>query len=199
VWIYDLDQAKLLETVTVPCVAGEISTGVCHLSFSSNKKYLNLWIGYDSTGINSYKTATHKGQCCGVYTLTNNFVRARGAVATSFTENGLTNITDTAGLSINYSVACDPYGWMCNFAQLLALPIAYKVASDIYRTGFMVTPGMRSNNSTTVNAEMMQKNFEWYEMKYREHLDNIIKRISVPNDTTCFSCNSPSKNAIILP
>ena len=197
--IYDVDQALLLDTVNVTSVAGEISSAFPHLKYQSNRKYLNLWIGYNATGINSYKTTTHKGQCCGVYHLTNSYVRAKGATATSYIESGLTQITDTAGMSINYSLVCDPYGWMCNFAQLLSLPIAYKVAADIYRTALMVTPGVRSNNSTTVNSEMMKANFEWHEMQYREKLNNILKRVYLPTDSICFQCEQPSSNAIILP
>ena len=197
--IYDLDQAKLLDTVIVDSVAGEISTAFPHKTYESNRKYLNLWIGYNSAGINSYKTTTHKGQCCGVYSLTNSYVKATGTTATSFIDSGLTTIQDTAGISINYSLMCNPYGWMCNFAQLSALPIAYKVASEIYRMALMVTPGMRTNNATTVNSEMMKANFEWHETKYREHLNNILKRIYLPNDTICFQCEQPSRNAIILP
>jgi hypothetical protein len=197
--IYDIDQSLLLDTVNVTSVAGEISYTYPHLNYGSKKKYLNLWIGYNSAGINSYKTTTHKGQCCGVYSLTNSYIRARGASATSFIESGLTNLQDTAGLSLTYSLNCDPYGWMCSFARLLALPIAHKFASDVYRTAFMVTPGVRSNNSNTVNSEMMKANYDFHENKYRESLDAIIKRIHLPQDTCCFECSAPVKHSVILP
>ena len=197
--VYDLDQALLLDTVTLTTLPDTIATAFPHLSYTSNKKSLNLLFAYNSTGINSYKTTTHKGQCCGVYSLTNSYVRATGVSSSSFIDSGQTTLQDTAGMSINYSLSCDPYGWMCNFSKLLALPIAYKVASDIYRTALMVTPGVRSNNSTTVNSEMMQANFMFHEKKYVDSMNKIISRISLPNESSCFSCNSPSKNAIILP
>lgn len=197
--VYDLDQNLLLDTINVDSTAGEISVVNPHKVYRSDLKHLNLWIGYDSTGINSYKTTTTKGQCCGVYHMRNSYVIAKGATASSFIESGMTGIADTAGISLTYSLSCDPYGWMCNFARLLALPIAYKVAADIYRTALMVTPGTRTNNSTTVNSEVMKFNWEFHERNYREKLNNILQRIYLPSESACFSCNSPSKHAVILP
>lgn len=197
--VYDLDQALLLDTINVDCTAGEIAVVYPHKIYHSEKKQLNLWIGYDATGINSYKTTTTKGQCCGVYHMKNSYVVAKGATATSYIESGLTAIADTAGISINYSLVCDQYGWMCNFARLLALPIAHKVCADICRSAFSVVPGVRTNTSTTVNSEVMKFNWEFYERNYREKLNNILQRIYLPTDSACFSCNSPSKHAVILP
>jgi len=198
--VYDLDQNKLLDTFNVSAVAGEIVTSYQHLKYLSSKKVLNLWIGYDATGIDSYKTVTHSGQCCGNYCLNNGYIRAKGTSLTgSFIASNLTTLQDTAGISLTYSLTCDSFNWMCSFSNILALPIAYKVASDIYRTAFAITPQSRSNNQTTIQSDLMKENFAWYETKYSDSLPNIIKRISLPSDTVCFSCNPPVRNRVILP
>lgn len=199
VFIYDLDQAKLLETVNITSVAGEISQAFPHLTFTSNKKYLNLWIGYDATGINSYKTTTTRNPCCGVVCNRTEYVKVTGTTATSFIESGLTNISDTAGISITYSLACDPYGWICTQARLLALPIAYKVAAEIYRQAILQTPQTRSNNATTVNTELLDRNYSFYVGKYEETMKAILSNMSLPNDSICFECRKPVRNTVILP
>lgn len=199
VLVYDLDQNLLLETIPVEAVAGQIITVYPHKVFKSNKKCLNLWIGYLSTGISSYKTVTHKGQCCGNYCLNTRYTKARGTVATSFIESGQTGIQDTAGISFTYSISCDPYGWICSYARLFSLPIAYKVASDVYRQGVLQTPQTRSNNSTTVNAELMERNYNFYESKYQESMKRVLSGIKLPCDNVCFECKSLARTTLTLP
>lgn len=200
VFIYDLDQNVLLDTVNVTSVAGEISVNYPHLKYTADKKYLNLWIGYDATGINSYKTTAIKNQCCGKYCNTNSYVRAKGVTATApFVEENLTQIQDTAGMSIVYSLTCDPYGWMCSIAQLLSLAIAYKAASEIFKTAVLQTPQSRTNNATTVNYELMEKNYNYYERKYVEALESVTKRVNLPCDSICFECSPPARTTVTLP
>jgi hypothetical protein len=200
VLIYDTDQSKLLATIPVDGVAGQIVTVYPHTLLTSGKKYLNLFIGYDSTGINSYKTATHKGQCCGVYSLTNSYVKAQGVSVTGlFTDENFTALQDTAGVSVTYSLSCDSTSWMCAFAQLLALPLAYKTAAEVYRSALHIAPISRANSTTTVNQEIMNANWAWHEGKYREAMDSILRRMHLPKDSICFECDSYVRHQVILP
>lgn len=188
--VYDLDQAKIIGTVDIDTVAGEISTGYTDIAIASSARDMNLFIAYDSTGISSYKTVTHKGQCCGNTTYRSAHITARGGYATTFLKSGITAIQDTAGMSIGYSLSCDPEGWMCNFSRQLAPAIAHKAASEIYRCAVMVSPTMRTNNSSTINAGSMQSNYEYHDAKYREALSEILKNVSLPCGSVCYECKS---------
>lgn len=200
VLVYDLDQNKLLETIPVTAVAGQIVEVYPNSIYESGMKSLNLWIGYDATAIDSYKTLTRSSVCCGNYGRKTTYLQANGTSLTGdFITANLEYLQDTAGVGVRYSIWCDSYAWMCTYARLLALPIAYKTASELYRRGLMVSPNTRTNNSTTTNTDLLTANFNWHESKYRESMDRILKNIHLPSTSVCFQCKSPVTNAIILP
>jgi len=198
--VYDLDQNKLLETIPVTAVAGQIVEVYPASLYGSYLQPLTLWIGYDATGIDSYKTLTRSSVCCGNYGRNSEYLKTHGAtVSGDFIHSNLTYINDTAGVGVRYSIFCDAYSWMCTYSRMLALPIAYKTASEIYRRGLMVSPNTRTNNSTTTNSDLLEKNFQWHESKYRESMDRLLKNIHLPNSSACFACNPVTVNKIILP
>jgi len=200
VLVYDLDQNKLLDTIPVTAIAGQIVEVYPAKLYGSYLRPLSLWIGYNAATIDSYKTLTRSSVCCGSYGKTTNYLKAHGAVITGdFIQSNIDSINDTAGVGIRYALWCDAYSWMCTYSQLLALPIAYKTSAEIYRRGLMVSPSTRSNNSTTVPYDLMQKNFDWHESKYRESMDRILKNIHLPVNSVCFNCKSPVQHKIILP
>jgi len=61
--VYDLIQNKLLDTLTVTTVAGEVSVLTVNKTYKSNRKQLHLILVYDTTAINSYKSYVKKGGC----------------------------------------------------------------------------------------------------------------------------------------
>ena len=52
----DLITGQILATKTISAVANEIITILPNISFASKKRRLKLFVGYDTTGITSYKT-----------------------------------------------------------------------------------------------------------------------------------------------
>jgi len=200
VFVYDLDQGFLLDTITITCIAGQKTELYPHRVYRSSYQPLNLFVGYDANGIDSYKTLTRSSVCCGSYGRNTQYLKSHGSTVTGDVINqNVSSINDTAGLGVRYSIWCDPYQWMCTYAQMLSLPIAYKAASEIYRRGLMVSPNTRTNNSTTVNADLLKSNFEFHDSKYRESMDRLLKNIHLPTNEACFSCNPVTRHAISLP
>lgn len=200
VLIYDLNQNVLLDTIPITAVAGQTVEIYPHKKYTSAYNRLNLWIGYDSDGIDSYSTLTRSSVCCGNYGRKSEYVQANGTSVTGdFISANQTNLTQTSGIGIKYSVWCDTEAWLCAYSRMLSTPIAHKVASEIYRRGLMVSPMTRTNNSTTTNSDLMTANFNWHETKYREAMSAILPSIHLPNDNACFVCQSYASNVIILP
>jgi len=198
--VYDLTQGKLLDTISVASTAGEVSTAFAHKTYKTSKQGIDLFLAYDTTGINSYKTTIRSGICCGNYTCSNSYVTSKGAkVVSTFTNENLVNLPDTAGLSVLYSVNCDNKGWLCTYLKQIALAVGYKVCSDIMRMGATVSPTTRTNNSTTLNKDNLMERFDWYELKYRETMTNILGNIFLPTDNVCFTCSSPVKHGSAIP
>lgn len=199
--IYDVYQDKLLYTLPITAVAGEIITINPHKIFVSDGKPLNLFIGYDATGISSITTYLRDNQCCGISSCTTSFITAQGVTNSSgvFKDENFSSINHTAGLSLVYSLNCDSYAWMCAYAQVLALPIAYKAASEIYLHGIQNALNVRSSNNVNLNMEQMKETQEKYEFMFREQLDSLLHNMNLPKDSVCFQCKTPTRTAVILP
>lgn len=200
VLVYDLNTNTLLDTIPVTAIAGQVVMVYPQKVYSSHYKNLNLWIGYNSTGKDSYKTVTRSTVCCGNFGRKTEYLSSSGqAVSGDFISSNLTSLTTTSGISINYSIWCDSEAWLCSYARLIATPVAHKVASEIYRRGMMVSPLTRSNNSTITNQELMKSNFEWHIGNYEAGIKMLLKTVHLPNNNACFQCESRVTNKIILP
>lgn len=194
VFIKDLDTGVTLDTITITAVAGEVvSVNVSEL-YRSVKKPLRLFVGYDATGIDSYKTTIRQSTCCGNYGRNTDYTHMRG-----WNNTDQSTTQTTSGVGITYSLSCDQLAWMCQYSHLLSLPIAHKVAAEIYRRGLMVSPATRSNNTTNTNADLMASNFEWHSARYNEIFTGVIRTIHLPVDSVCYSCKSPVYHRISLP
>jgi len=199
--VYDLYQDKLLYTIPITAVSGQIVTIYPHKIIPSDGRPLNLFIGYDATGITSRTTYIRQGQCCGNTSCTNSYMTAKGVTNSTgvFIDENMTSINHTGGLSLTYSLNCDPYSWMCAYARVLALPIAYKTASEMMLHGIQTAINDRSTNNTNLNVDTMKENQAFYELQYREQIDSVLHNMNIPTDSVCFQCKSPSRTAIILP
>jgi len=149
VLLYDLKQGLLLATLSVPVVAGQISTLTQKVVVPASRKPLNLWLGYDATAINSYKVNTHNG-CggCRGFTFSNRFVTATGA-ASSAPFTSVESLSHTGGISLNYSVNCNHTDWLCSHRQILSLPILYKTGIEIVNHVLTAAVNQRTVSYTT--------------------------------------------------
>lgn len=197
--IYDLRQNKLLHTLTLACVAGRISTEYLHKEFKSDKQPLNLIIGYDAAGINSFRTPIKQGLCCGRNYCANSYMTARGVSASSpFYDSATSGIDHTGGLSVVYSIGCDHRSWICSHATSLALPIAFKAAEIMVSDALFNTSGERSTNHHTVNIDELEKRHGYYTTKFESIISSLLGNMQLPKNK-CFYCDTPLRHKIILP
>lgn len=197
--VWDLRQNKQLDMIQVDTTAGGISTVYLHKSFKSDKQPLNLFIGYDATGIDAYVTPIKAGLCCGKVSCANSYLSSQGVeiVGTKY-ESNIDYLNHTAGLSIVYDVKCDHTSWICSHAESLALPLAYKTAELFVADALYNTSGERATNNHTINIEQLQERFTFYMNKYNEFMGGWLGNMKLPNNR-CFVCNSQTRHKITLP
>jgi hypothetical protein len=192
VFVYDLIQNKLLDTIPVTAVAGNITTVYPHKRYHSDRKRLHLFIGYNSTGINSYYTTVQNGSCysCKNQNKINNWLSVNGAdvpVASTKIESNLTSVDHTSGILLNYSLECNHEDWLCTNARSLAMPILFRTAADIMSYAIMTTE--RFNSRTNIDVNELKAKRDYYEANYKSHLESIASRMLLPSDRICFICN----------
>lgn len=206
VLVYDLTQNKLLDTITVDVqVADEITRVFVNKVYKSDKKRINLFIGYDSTGISSNTTRLKKDcvNCSGNYykEITNPYEKIRAAqIAQSdpkIKEN-LDYLNETGGLSVVHSLSCNHENWLCSISNQMAFPVLYKTAYLIYDHA-QTSRDQRVNTSVTLNAEMVQERLDKMDFYYSESMNNLLQNIKPPQDEICFACKDNVRMVVQMP
>jgi hypothetical protein len=121
-----------------------------------------------------------------------------------------TNSRFTAGVSVNYNVNCDREAWLCSIGGLMAMPLAYATAVEIYNYALTVSPSQRVNTAVTINRG--QKPFATapaYEgivaardiaaEQYDLELKAMLQNMRLPDDRHCFDCRKNIKYVTALP
>ena len=211
--IFDMSTLKLIETFTYATGGLDQFLGK---TFASARRKLDIAIVYEST-FDSAKMVTKKGHCfdCGGGVREAHICPFVDAIGIDLTTNGtdvLSSITSkyTAGMSINYNVNCDRQGWLCSIGGLMALPLAYATAVEIYNYALTASPNQRVNTTVTVNRG--QKPFATADAvegivaardiaatRYNDELGAMLQNMRMPDDSHCWDCRRNMKYVTALP
>lgn len=203
--VYDLMQNKLLDTFSISAVAGEIVRIYPHNSYATKNKKLQLFIGYDDTGISSYKTTLYDSGCSSCkpsYRVSNSFETISSVTiptTSSFIKSSTLTATDTGGLSIVHSLTCNHRDWLCTRANLLAHPILYKTASEIFQFAILESQNSRTNTTNALNEDALRERYQIAELNFSQSMDRVLSSSNPPEDDLCFECRKSSKVIIALP
>lgn len=209
VLVYNVTEGRLLDTLTVACTAGRISTLILNNKiYQSSRRNTQLFICYNATAVANYTTYAMDSQNgrVGCSTCGNRGGKfspyiygsgASGASGSAVIYNNLTRTTDTGGLSIQYSVTCNHRQWLCTFVNSLALPILFRTASEI--ADFAIQNSKQLNRSTIIDMERWRERKASYDEKFTTYFDSVLQNIKMPTDQMCYECRLPYRHAIILP
>lgn len=206
--IYDLIQGKLVKTIPVSAVAGEIVTvNDIDFSYPTNKQRLHLFIGYTSA-CSSYKTSylppyaslSSSENCndrtCGTYRNGYIYFRSAKILSSAAKQNSsLESNTYGSGLSINYSLQCSFTEVMCNARNLFALPILYKAGELIMKE---LKHSKRLTGVVTVYAKDHDELMKDCEEEFGKQIQDVLLNMQLPN-SECFSCTPQVKTIVRTP
>lgn len=199
--IYDLQQGKLLDTITVEAVAGEIVTTNVNKEYFTQRQRMNLFICYAST-FESYKANVTNGvsgdDCTDCNSYSNGHVSFFGSKILSASQKTTDNIegnSGTAGISFGYSLSCSFEEHLCNIRNLLALPLKYKAGELIMQ---QLKVSKRPNPLVTAYKGDNDELMGYYNGEYNKHMKALLKNMKLPS-SACFECKPQSKSVLVLP
>jgi len=203
--IYDLKQNKLLDTITIAALAGQMVTVDINKTYKTNKQVLDLFIGYDSTGINPYKSnlTSNKtlGGCrsCGsVGSYGNRFVMfypRKIATASNKIVQNLESVNGTSGLSITYNINCNIEPYLCSIKNRLAMPILHRAGMEIMNE---LKVSDRLSSVVVFQKKEIEATYQYFEGIYKQGMTNVFGNLQLPKDV-CFRCNETYGNGIAMP
>lgn len=205
--IYDLTQGKLLDTITVAAIAGEIVDVQVDKTYYTHKQRLRLFVGYEST-FQSYHTAyaspynggAERCDTCVTGNFTDSYINFRaakiGAASAKTAENISGNsVSGAAGLSLNYSLQCSFAEHLCNVRNLLALPLMYKAGYLVMRE---LKHSKRLTGVVTAYGASHDELMNHYAAEYDSKMNNLITNARIP-ESICFGCKPVTKTRTALP
>jgi len=201
VLVYDLISGTVLDTVVVTCVPNVISTTVVNKVYAASGRKLDLVFLYDTEGINSNTTnlSSDCGTCNG-FRYNNYYISAQSVTANvgdTIVRSALTSNSHTFGLSVNYSVQCALDNWLCEMANLMALPILYKSGMEIMEYATLYSN--RQTSTINIDFERNKERLAAYTSKFNEALMATVQRIVIPKYNKCFVCDDAVRMNIVLP
>lgn len=196
VYVYDLIQGKLLDTITVNAVAGEIVDADVNKEYFTQKQRLHLFIGYEST-FDSYQTSLNStdncgNECCNSYL---SFQNSKILTASSKIAENIETNSGTGGVSFTYSLSCSFEEHLCAIRNLLALPVKYKAGAMIMQ---QLKVSKRPNPLVTAYKGDNEAMEAFYEAEYSKQMKAILKNMSLPKGV-CFECNPQARSVVVLP
>lgn len=204
VQVWDLMSNKLLDTIPVSALTGQIVTVTVNKVYESNSREMNLAIIYDASTITGYQTPLIQGFCGTCYRNQgwrgNKYLWANAVsipLASAKVQNNLNFGSDTGGLSINYSLQCNHLAWLCTNANFMALALLYKTGYLIAEHTLNYTDQM--NSRTLIDVEKTEKRKEDYDFEYNRQVDGILKNLRIPTGGVCFVCDRVAMVRTVLP
>jgi hypothetical protein len=200
--VFDMTTQKLVGTFNYQSEAVEEFIG---RTYKANRRKLDLAFVYESL-YDTTKMITKKGSCydCGggiraVHICP--FVDAVGIELTTDGFNVLSSKTKkyTQGMSMVYNVNCDRESWLCSIGGLMAMPLAYATAVEIYDYSLTIAPTIRVNTTVSVTRETIIEARDIAATRYNEELAAMLQNMRLPDDNNCFDCRKNMKYVTALP
>ena len=197
----DLTDGTVLATQVVATTADRITGMVTDIELSIRRKRTRILVS--TTLPTYYKSAIGLGGCstCHGDSFKQGPVEAFGARISNTATMSYANLvrtSNTGGISLVATLACDHAAFICEHAGLLALPMAYKVAEEViyYGIGNRDRVNSRVNNGQPDALRMRRDHFA---KKYDDAMGRLWENMPLPSDPVCWVCNSKIRVANVLP
>jgi hypothetical protein len=210
IFVYDMSTLKLIDSFFYQSEAVEQFIGK---TFKANRRKLDLAFVYESL-YDTTKMIPKKGHCfdCSGNVRGAHICPFVDAVGIELTVSGDDVISSkskkyTQGMSLVYNVNCDREAWLCSIGGLMAMPLAYATAVEIYNYGLTISPNQRVNTTVSVNTgfatsdpnDGMIAGRDIAATRYSEELTAMLQNMRLPSDNTCFDCRRNMKYVTALP
>lgn len=209
--VWNLTTGLLLDTISVTTVAGEpLILPATYKNYASNGQTLNLYFGYNTTGIDSYQSNVYNsvipnsfGSCRSCLNIPmsrfgNRYVWIYSqsiAANASKVQTNLRSSNDCGGLSLTYSLNCSLDKWLCSMRKSFAFGLLHRWGMEILREAQMSN---RLNTLVTLKKEEKESLYAYFEQEYKKAMQDCFRNLRLPNDI-CFNCNAHLVTGITIP
>ena len=195
--VYNLNEGNVVETVTIPTVAGALASFDTDIEIQSSQQDINLFIGYDTTGKDIYSASLTGSGCCGKRGINSGWCNFyTGTVVSPFIESSFESIDTSPGLSYDYEIVCDNLQWFCTHRTMFGMAMLYKTAMTILESNLF--SGGQFSEQKTLNYENNKMRYDLAAGHYENQMKQALASMRFPRNR-CFTCNSMTEVLNRLP
>lgn len=198
--VHDLSDGRLIETQDITTVANEITMGSITFNLPARRRKTSYFIStqatsfytVDLTGNGGCNNCNHNGVMVGGV----NVWAARLAAALPVRRPNLRSVSNTSGMLATVTVECDHAALLCEIKERIALPYLYKVGQLIMERAIYAFDRL---NSQTIDKEALRVRHDALGAEYSAAMTNVLSKMRLPDDPTCFVCNARTRTIVALP
>jgi len=197
--IHDLSTAQVVDSVTVNAVSG-VPSGSVRFRMPARKRRTSYFISTDTPS--AYRTDLDYNAACmscnyhGVMIHGVNVWGARLPAATAVRRPNLRAVSHTSGIYATVTVECDHAALLCEVRERVALPMLYKVGQLITDRAIHAFDRL---NSQTMSKEALRERYDKMGQEYSAAMSNLLSKMPLPNDPTCFICHQRTRTVTAIP
>lgn len=186
--VWNLNTGEEIGSEPVTLEAGKVISKSVNIEIPSARQDLNLFIGYDTTGISSYDAKLVSSSCCGNQTFKSGFsTLSTGVIESPYVLTSFSTSKESPGLSFDYEVVCDNLQWLCTHKALFGMAMVYKTAISILEHG--MDSGSQFSNQQTTNYEKNVNRLETATIHYNDQITKALASMKFPRNR-CFTCET---------
>lgn len=210
--VIDIMTGQELFTQSVTTTASDYTDVEVNQAFKTQGQKTQLFIGYNKQDVVTYESEMQKKGCssCLKRSTYDGFTYQYAAEITatdSLIYNNVNLVTDTAGVSLVYSLNCSLDNFVCSIRNRLQYPLLYLVASKIMEDIYY---SKRQNSTTLIYRGDAREQMERFESEYkmamfgafddqnRKIKDGLLDQLALPNDI-CFKCKQRVTRKAMIP
>ncbi len=197
--VHDMLSGELLVTETISATAGQVSGKEVNISIQARRQKMRLFISTDETEFYRANVTDGCSTCFGKVVYKNGILQAntgRILKADAVQYQNLTSYSYTGGLSAIVSVSCDHGAWICEMKSAMALPLIYCLGREILTAALY---NFDRWGIKDLRKEDVKERRDELEALYSKSMSGLYEWMPIPQDPSCFVCNSRTSTGVILP
>lgn len=199
--IFDLLQNKELFSGTLAVVQNQVTYLQVDQLIQTEKQKVKLFIAVDAT-LSNIQTTLNSSGCANCRHTdrggNSHMLIQSGKIlqASQKISENIETLNGTGGVIFDYSLGCSLDNFVCQNSLNLSVPMLYKVAQ------LMMSEAVFSANLNSfilIDHDLNKELSEMFKDQYISHMEDLLKRMRVPQNDTCFKCFPAYRREIQIP
>lgn len=199
--LYDLRDGRTLHTFTATATAGQVTTfDDVDVVVSNPRGTLRLFLASEQGTFYRTNMGADGGCSTCAKGVVRNSVLTASAVRFPTAQKKVyanrTGASNTGGLSVVVTVACDHEQYLCDMKSSLALPMLYSLGHEVMDNALNSYDRW---NVTDYRREDIEQRRDQLAALYSDAIKDVLAYSPVPNDPICFDCRKVISSATYIP